>query len=75
MKKIYSFSVPCLVVLFSCLLAAQVTVPIYQYDNSHSGTNTNETILTPSNVNVSQFGRVACLPGTRLRVRPALVRP
>src|SRR5271156_3828085 len=56
-KKIYGFAAPCFVALFSCLLTAQVTVPIYQYDNSHSGTNTNETILTPSNVNVSQFGR------------------
>ncbi|MFZ0314732.1 MAG: hypothetical protein WAL85_18645 [Candidatus Korobacteraceae bacterium] len=62
MKKIYGFSLPCFVALFSCLLTAQVTVPIYQYDSSHSGTNTNETILTPSNVNVSQFGRVAVFP-------------
>jgi outer membrane protein assembly factor BamB len=62
MKKIYGFSVPCFVALFSCLLTAQVTVPIYQYDNSHSGTNTNETILTPSNVNVSQFGRKMVFP-------------
>jgi outer membrane protein assembly factor BamB len=62
MKKIYGFSAPCFVVLFSCLLTAQVTVPIYQYDNSHSGTNTNETILTPSNVNVSQFGRKMVFP-------------
>ncbi|MFZ0312512.1 MAG: hypothetical protein WAL85_07370 [Candidatus Korobacteraceae bacterium] len=59
MKKVYSISILCLVALFSCLLAAQVTVPIYQYDNSHSGTNTHESILTPSNVTVSQFGRLA----------------
>ncbi|MGD0930423.1 MAG: hypothetical protein ABR902_07220 [Candidatus Korobacteraceae bacterium] len=62
MKKIYGFSVPCFVALFGCLLTAQVTVPIYQYDNSHSGTNTNETILTPSNVTVSQFGRKMVFP-------------
>ena len=61
-KKIYGFAAPCFVALFSCLLTAQVTVPTYQYDNSHSGTNTNETILTPSNVNVSQFGRKMVFP-------------
>jgi hypothetical protein len=58
MKKIYRFSVPCFVALYSCLLTGQVAVPTYQYDNNRSGTNTNETILTPSNVNVSQFGRL-----------------
>jgi hypothetical protein len=62
MKKTYACSVLCLVALFSCLLTAQVTVPVYQYDNSHSGTNTNETTLTPSNVNVAQFGRVKVFP-------------
>ena len=62
MKKTYACSVLCLVTLFSCLLTAQVTVPVYQYDNSHSGTNTNETTLTPSNVNVTQFGRVKVFP-------------
>src|SRR5271156_4081481 len=61
-KKIYGFAAPCFVALFGCLLTAQVTVPIYQYDNSHSGTNTNETILTPSNVTVSQFGRKMVFP-------------
>ena len=73
MKKTYACSVLCLVTLFSCLLTAQVTVPVYQYDNSHSGTNTNETILTPSNVNVSQFGRVNGFSCHRLRLRAALV--
>jgi hypothetical protein len=40
-------------------MAAQVphAVATYQYDNNRSGTNTRETILTPTNVNVSQFGR------------------
>jgi hypothetical protein len=40
-------------------MAAQVAVTTYQYDNNRSGTNTSETTLTPSNVNVSQFGRLA----------------
>jgi hypothetical protein len=58
MKKVYGFAVPCLVVLCSCLMTAQVPVTTYQYDNNHSGANTNETILTPENVTVGQFGRV-----------------
>lgn len=47
------------VLLFCGILHAQVTVPTYQYDNSRSGTNPNETVLTPANVNVNQFGRKA----------------
>ncbi|MGA2371084.1 MAG: pyrrolo-quinoline quinone [Candidatus Korobacteraceae bacterium] len=57
MKKISGLSLLCFVALCSCLLTAQVPVTTYQYDNNHSGTNTQETILTPTNVNVSQFGR------------------
>ena len=41
----------------SSLAAAQVAVTTYQNDNYRSGTNTHETTLTLSNVNVSQFGR------------------
>lgn len=62
MKKTYGFSVPCFVVLCSCLMSAQVPVTTYQYDNNHSGTNTNETTLTPTNVTVSQFGRQMVFP-------------
>ncbi len=64
MKKTYGFSVPCFVVLCSCLMVAQAphAVTTYQYDNSHSGTNTDETTLTPTNVNVSQFGRLMVFP-------------
>src|ERR1700677_924909 len=49
---------------FALLLAiftpvfAQVSVTTYQYDNTRAGTNSNETILTPSNVNVTQFGQL-----------------
>ena len=38
-------------------ITAQVAVTTYQYDNARSGSNPHETILTPSNVNTSQFGR------------------
>jgi uncharacterized protein (TIGR03437 family) len=43
-------------------LAAQVSVTTYQYDNTRAGTNTNETILTPSNVNQTQFGKLFSYP-------------
>lgn len=33
-----------------------------RYDNARSGANTNETLLTPSNVNVDQFGKLFSLP-------------
>src|SRR5579864_1992797 len=36
-----------------------VVVATAQYDNARSGANLLETILTPQNVNASQFGRVA----------------
>ncbi len=36
-----------------------VNVSTYHYDNSRDGANTNETILTPANVNTTTFGKVA----------------
>jgi hypothetical protein len=38
---------------------ALVNVATAQYDNARSGANLLETILTPQNVNASQFGRIA----------------
>jgi hypothetical protein len=40
------------------LAAAQVSVTTYHNDNSRTGQNISETILTPANVNVNQFGRL-----------------
>jgi hypothetical protein len=39
-------------------VAAQTNVVTQHYDNSRTGANTNETILTPSNVNSSLFGKL-----------------
>jgi hypothetical protein len=35
-----------------------VEVPTWRYDVTHAGQNTNETALTPANVNVSTFGKL-----------------
>lgn len=42
---------------FSALSPAQVAVTTYQMDNYRSGLNSHESILTPANVNVFDFGR------------------
>jgi hypothetical protein len=44
--------------LVSNFLHAQVNVTTYHYDVSRTGQNTEETILTPSNVNASTFGKL-----------------
>jgi len=48
----------------SLFAAGQVAVTTYHNDNYRSGANTNETILTPSNVNEVQFGKKLVLPVT-----------
>jgi hypothetical protein len=40
------------------VVQAQVNVTTYHYDVSRSGQNTQEAILTPSNVNSAQFGKL-----------------
>ena len=39
-----------------------VTVPTWQYDRTHSGSNISETALTLANVNVNSFGKLFQLP-------------
>jgi hypothetical protein len=48
--------------LSSLPAAGQVPVTTYHNDNYRSGANTSETILTPSNVNETQFGKRLVLP-------------
>src|SRR5690348_2891118 len=48
--------------LLSCPMAAQVNVLTYQYDNSRAGQNLNEELLTKSNVNANQFGKLFTYP-------------
>jgi PQQ enzyme repeat len=43
-------------------VAAAVSNLTYQYNNSHSGADTSETIMTPGNVNVNQFGKLFSIP-------------
>ena len=56
------YSVVARVLLLSPLIAfssaAQVNVTTYHNDISRTGQNTQETILTPANVNSSQFGKL-----------------
>lgn len=40
----------------------QISVLTYHNDNSRSGLNANETVLTPSNVNKNQFGKLFSVP-------------
>ena len=41
---------------------AQVAVTTYHNDSARTGQNTVETVLTPSNVNAGQFGKLFTLP-------------
>lgn len=54
----------CLIVcaLTCCLASAQTAVTTYHNDNYRSGANTQETVLTPSNVNVTSFGKLQAFP-------------
>ncbi|QNI34186.1 chitobiase/beta-hexosaminidase C-terminal domain-containing protein [Alloacidobacterium dinghuense] len=42
----------------SAQTATAVNVPTWRYDNMHAGANTQETLLTPANVNTTSFGKL-----------------
>jgi hypothetical protein len=48
--------------IYAALASAQVSVTTYHNDNTRSGLNSQETILTPSNVNVTSFGQLFSYP-------------
>ena len=48
--------------LFGSGAAAQVNVLTQHNDNARTGENLQETILTPSNVNPTQFGKLFSQP-------------
>ncbi|HLX42959.1 MAG TPA: hypothetical protein VKR43_05970 [Bryobacteraceae bacterium] len=51
--------------LFPCLALCQVSVPTYRYDQSRSGANLSETVLTPDVVK-NHFGKLFTIPTTGL---------
>ncbi|MBC8097382.1 MAG: chitobiase/beta-hexosaminidase C-terminal domain-containing protein, partial [Akkermansiaceae bacterium] len=43
---------------FTTLSVTRIPVLTFHYDNTRQGANTNETLLTPANVNVASFGKL-----------------
>ena len=62
MKRLTSCPIEIIIISLLCVLTtalqAQVNVTTYHNDTSRTGQNTQETILTPANVNSSQFGKL-----------------
>jgi hypothetical protein len=55
--------IPMFVLVLTCSLAsAQTAVTTYHNDTYRTGANTQETTLTPSNVNFVNFGKLAAFP-------------
>jgi hypothetical protein len=52
----------CAIEMLETRVLLSVNVTSYHYDLAETGANTSETILTPSNVNPTTFGKVASLP-------------
>lgn len=56
--RTYGWSIVLSVAAATTLVHAQMPVITWHYDNANSGANTNETILTPQNVNPNTFGKL-----------------
>jgi hypothetical protein len=67
----------CLLLLLALetVAEAQVAVTTWHYNNSRWGANTNETILTPANVNKKQFGKLFTQPLDGQMIGQALYLP
>ena len=59
-KRLNGLVIACLFFLLATgsSLAQFPNVLTWRYDNTHQGQNTQETILTPSNVNTNTFGKL-----------------
>jgi hypothetical protein len=67
-------SLALIILLANTFTAAQTAVTTYHNDNYRTGWNNTETILTPSNVNASQFGLLATVPvDDQVDAQPLLV--
>ncbi|MGD0823627.1 MAG: Ig-like domain-containing protein [Terriglobales bacterium] len=55
--------------------SGQVAIPTSRTDNTRSGANTNETLLTPANVNKNQFGALFSYPIDYLALAQPLYIP
>jgi hypothetical protein len=65
-----------LILLMTGLAGAQVSVVTAHNDIARTGQNQNETILTPSNVNPSQFGQLFSYPvNGEIYAQPLFVSP
>ena len=62
MRVILPKLLPACVLLLASCVAAQVSVPTQHNNNNRTGENRQETWLTTSNVNVSNFGKLFALP-------------
>ncbi len=69
--------VVCVLLAFSgmTIVRAQVAVTTWHYDNVRSGANPNETILTPQNVNIQDFGKLFTQPVDGQVIGQALYLP
>ena len=68
--------VVCVVLVFGMTIGwSQISVTTWHYDNVRSGANSNETILTPQNVNYDQFGKLFTQPVDGQVVGQALYLP